>query len=95
MPLTTSSGGVFASGSSVPEKAREQACKNWAAKESLGGEVNPQHCPIDAPLFWTVDIAPMEITVAKTLPLSKIIIGFHSVVAWIIVLIAVLSRGSK
>lgn len=95
MPLTTSSGGVFASGSGVPEKAREQACKNWTAKESLGGEVNPQPCPIDAPLFWTVDIVPTDMSVKKMIPLSQMIIGFHSVVAWIIVLITVISRGSK
>jgi hypothetical protein len=96
MPLTTSSGGVFSPGSAVPEKAREQACKHLTQKESLWGqEFNVQSCPIDAPLFWTVDIVPFEMSVKKTLPLSKIIIGFHSVVAWIIVLITVLRRAFK
>jgi hypothetical protein len=95
MPLTTSSGGVFSPGSAVPEKAREQACKNLAAKESLGREVNVQSCPIDAPLFWTVDIEPMELTVKSLLPLTTILIGFHSVIAWIIVLITVLKRAFR
>lgn len=93
MPLTTSSGGVFSPGSAVPEKARAQACTNLAAKKSSGQVPEALVCPVDAPLFWTVDIAPIDLTIGSTLEVSKLLLLFHSGIAWIIVLLTALKRA--